>query len=328
MNYYNEFDRNAAAWLRELIADKLTPAGDVDERSIADVTPQELAGYTQCHFFAGIGGWPLALRLASWPDDRPVWTGSCPCQPYSSAGKGLGDKDPRNLWPVFFSLIRQCRPDAVFGEQVESAIRHGWLDGVQADLEGEGYAVGHCVLGAHSVGAPHIRQRLFWVGQSAQQLLNGSWDGGQGGRTEHSDASGFGGLAGTERNGGRADEPQRGPQRGTADRWTGSGLADTDQPRPQGRLERGGGSRERLAGPGLPWNNYRLIPCRDGKARRLEPGTPPLVNGLPKGMVYSGDPGLSVNETGEARVMRLKGYGNAIMPAVAAEFIIATGLLG
>jgi DNA (cytosine-5)-methyltransferase 1 len=77
--YYNELDPFAAAWLRNLIAAGLIPQGEVDERSIEDVTPNDLAGFRQCHFFAGIGGWPLALRLAGWPDERPVWTGSCPC---------------------------------------------------------------------------------------------------------------------------------------------------------------------------------------------------------------------------------------------------------
>lgn len=84
--YYNEIDPFAAAWLRRLIARGLIAPGDVDTRSITDVRADDLVSYVQCHFFAGIGGWSLALRLAGWPDDRPVWTGSCPCQPFSGAG--------------------------------------------------------------------------------------------------------------------------------------------------------------------------------------------------------------------------------------------------
>ena len=73
-SYYNEFDPFAAAWLRELIKDGQIADGEVDERSIVDVRPDDLRGFTQCHFFAGIGGWSYALRLAGWPDDAPVWT--------------------------------------------------------------------------------------------------------------------------------------------------------------------------------------------------------------------------------------------------------------
>jgi DNA (cytosine-5)-methyltransferase 1 len=138
--YYNEIDPFAGAWLRNLAAAGLIAPGDVDERSIADVRPSDLAGYTQCHFFAGIGAWSHALRSAGWADSRAVWTGSCPCQPFSAAGKGGGFDDERHLWPAFFHLIEQCGPRVVFGEQVASKDGLAWLDLVQADLEGAGYA--------------------------------------------------------------------------------------------------------------------------------------------------------------------------------------------
>jgi DNA (cytosine-5)-methyltransferase 1 len=161
--YYNEIDRFKAAWLRELMKAGVIAPGEVDERSIKDVQPADLKGFTQCHFFAGIGVWSYALRQAGWPDDRPVWTGSCPCPSFSAAGKGAGFADPRHLWPAWHRLICKCRPAIVFGEQVDAAIGHGWLDLVQSDLEAEGYAVGKAVLGACSVGAPHRRQRLYVV---------------------------------------------------------------------------------------------------------------------------------------------------------------------
>ena len=88
--YYNENDRFAASWLRELIADRLVVDGEVDDKSIIDVRPDDRRGYSQCHFFAGISGWSHALRFARWSDDRPVWTGSCPCQPFSVAGTQAG----------------------------------------------------------------------------------------------------------------------------------------------------------------------------------------------------------------------------------------------
>ena len=160
--YYNEIEPFAADWLENLIAQKRITSGKVDRRSIADVRAEDVAGFQRCHFFAGIAGWDLALSLAGW--DGPVWTASCPCQPFSSAGKQKGTQDERHLWPVQFGLVDAVRPPIVFGEQVSSAIGHGWLDGVFADLEGAGYTCGAAVLGAHSVGAPHIRQRLYWFG--------------------------------------------------------------------------------------------------------------------------------------------------------------------
>ena len=164
--YYNECNPQAAAWLRELIANGQIAEGVVDERPIERVKPGELRRFIQCHFFAGIGGWSHSLRLADWPDDYPVWTGSCPCQPFSSTGKRRGFDDERHLWPVFFRLIAECRPNTVFGEQVASAIDHGWLDQVADDLERVGYAVGTVVFPAGAVGAPHKRDRLYFVADS------------------------------------------------------------------------------------------------------------------------------------------------------------------
>jgi DNA (cytosine-5)-methyltransferase 1 len=171
--YYNEFDYEAAAWLRELIKSGLIMDGEVDERDIKDVEPKDLAGFTQCHFFAGIGGWSLALQYAGWNTRRPVWTGSCPCQPLSCAGKRKGHEDKRHLWPEFHRLIRECKPVTVFGEQVASKLGIEWIDGISLDLEAINYAVGSCDLPASCVGAPHIRQRLWWVAQSATGGLQG-----------------------------------------------------------------------------------------------------------------------------------------------------------
>lgn len=161
--FYNEIDAYPAAWLRNLIGAGHIAPGVVDERSIVDLQPEELRGYTQAHFFAGIGVWSHALRLAGWADGDGVWTGSCPCQPFSAAGKRGGHADERHLWPAWFRLIRECRPRVVFGEQVASKDGLAWLDAVRADMEGEGYAFGAVDLPAAGVGAPHIRQRAFFV---------------------------------------------------------------------------------------------------------------------------------------------------------------------
>jgi DNA (cytosine-5)-methyltransferase 1 len=322
--YYNELDPYAAQWLRNLISAGHIAPGDVDERSITDVSPTDLAGYTQCHFFAGIGGWSHALRLAGWPDHRRVWTGSCPCQPFSVAGAGAGIGDERHLWPAWFRLIAECRPVVVFGEQVEAAIRHGWLDLVQGNLESVGYAVGAAGIPAASVGAPHIRQRLWFVADSDNARLarreRGAELEGQGVPTGQSVASG--GLArstGERYDWWRSSEARNGintpplePERFRDAR----GLADADSGRPApGRVTaataRYGDSVESDGGDDRPspsngfWVAADWIHCRDAKWRPVEPGTQPLAHGVSN------------------RVGRLRAYGNAIVPQVAATFVKA-----
>lgn len=92
--YYNDNDPAACGWLRELIAAGELPPGDVDCRSITEIEPDEIRTYRQCHFFAGIGGWPLAIRWAGLEHAAGIWTSSCPCQPLSCAGKRQGHAPP------------------------------------------------------------------------------------------------------------------------------------------------------------------------------------------------------------------------------------------
>jgi DNA (cytosine-5)-methyltransferase 1 len=305
-SYYNENDPKAAAWLRELIKCGHIADGEVDERSIVDVRPDELAGFTQCHFFAGIGGWSYALRLAGWPDDRPVWTGSCPCQPFSVAGKGAGTADARHLWPEFHRLISECRPSTVFGEQVASRAGRDWLATVRADLEALGYAVGAADLCAASVGAPHIRQRLYFVANA-----------------EH-----YGHNRSTERPATFADSYQPGKRLLIGNSAAGLvGNPDHEGPQRHGRLvtehdQTRRESKERYERKAGFWSDAEWLPCRDGKARCVESGTFPLVARLPKGLGLDGDPSAPPHDS-EARVMRLRGYGNAIVAPLAAAFIKA-----
>lgn len=186
--YYNEFDSGAAAWLRELIKAGHIAPGEVDERSIEDVQPADVMGFKQVHCFAGIGVWSYALRLAGFPDDRECWTGSCPCQPFSAAGKGLGTADKRHLWPQLYRLISECKPDLWFGEQVASKDGLGWLDTVLSDLETSDYAAGAVDICAAGLGAPHLRNRLWIV---AQKLADSD---GWNSRTEREQCSGEHGL--------------------------------------------------------------------------------------------------------------------------------------
>ena len=330
--YYNEIDPKAAAWLRELIKQGHIAQGDVDETDIRDLDPARLGGYTQCHFFAGIGGWSLALRLAGWPDDRPVWTGSCPCQPFSAAGARAGLADERHLWPHWHHLISQCQPSVVFGEQVASKDGLGWLDLVSADLEATGYAFAAEDICAAGVGAPHIRQRLWFVGLADADREAGSGRGiqrpGQGNgesvgaaRKRSEGLRTDGRLADAKHHDGRTDQQGRGPQGRAADGRSSSlgRLADASADGPQGRLRgrqdqkreavnrsAGCDSADRRPSPtDGHWRDADWLFCRDGKWRPVEPGTFPLAHGLP------------------ARVGRLRGYGNAIVPQVAAAWIEA-----
>jgi len=324
--YYNEHDPFCAAWLRNLIAAGHIAPGVVDERDIRDVAPASLAAYRQCHFFAGLGLWSLALRWAGVSDDEPVWTGSCPCQPYSAAGAGKGDADERHLWPHWFHLLSIHRPPVVYGEQVASPAGLGWFDLVSADLEGSGYAVGANDLCAASVGAPHIRQRLWFVAERlGESDSGGRQEGRQGAEaTRHGRALVAGGSVrrlvhgvepGLEGHAGNGDvEAGRQIEAGSVATAGGAGgLADADGEHqgPAGRHEARAGDlvgRGQDSRPGPPdgfWRDADWLHCRDGKWRPVEPGTFPLVDGYPQ------------------RVGCLRAAGNAICPQVAAEFIRA-----
>lgn len=253
--YYNEIDPFAADWLRNLIAEGHIAPGDVDTRSIEDVRPDDLRGYAQCHFFAGVGVWSYALRRAGWSDDRPVWTGSCPCQPFSAAGEGAGFADERHLWPAWHHLVEQYRPAIVFGEQVASSDAMPWLDLVQDDLEALGYAFGAVPFPAAGVGAPHIRDRLYWVADAS------------GARLERRATRALGHqFKATERGGAAgelADNNHRGREGFAGLRLRGSDAHDVDGRSPLGGF----------------WSAAEWIPCRDDKWRPVEPGTFPLAHG-------------------------------------------------
>ena len=311
--YYNEIDPFAAQWLRNLIAAGHIAPGEVDERSIEDVTPDDLRGFTQCHFFAGIGVWSHSLRLAGWPDDRPVWTGSCPCQPFSAAGKGDGFADERHLWPHFFHLISERRPQHVFGEQVASGNANTWFDLVQADLEGMGYAFGLVPFTSAGIGAPHIRERAYWVAEPAGE--------------QHQKL-----LPGLEK--GNSEEEGWSPAQSTG-LCSASGMGDTNLTRLEGL---GGndcaagwkGQTRSATAPGIHmralevngfWRDADWLFCRDGKWRPVEPGTFPLVDGAAARMGRV-EPGVA-RVASSNRVGRLKGYGNAINAQAAAAFIRA-----
>lgn len=340
--YYNEIDPFAAQWLRNLIAAGHIAPGEVDERSIEDVTPDDLRGFTQCHFFAGIGGWSYALRLAGWPDNRPIWTGSCPCQPFSTTGKGAGFGDDRHLWPAFGWLIKQCRPQRIAGEQVAGGRADPWFDLVQNDVERMGYAFGLTPFPAAGVGSPNERERAYWVADANLQYESTARNEA---RTAEPVRSGeIIWLANSARE--RCDgvdpllqrkEPGRYPQslpEITGNRST-DGLGNSNVARLEGLSGNDcAAGRERATGPAAApglhlrplevngfWRDADWLFCRDGKWRPVEPGTFPLVDGAAARMGRV-EPGVA-RVASSNRVGRLKGYGNAINAQAAAAFIRA-----
>lgn len=321
--YYNEIDPHAAQHLRNLIDAGHIAPGVVDTRSIEDVTPNDLIGFNQCHFFAGIGGWSLALRRAGWPDSRPAWTASCPCQPFSQAGKGLGFADERHLWPSAHWLVGQRRPVVVFGEQSGSADANDWIDLVQADVEALGYAFGAVAFPSASVGAPHRRDRAYWVADADRQQWErcGEFQPTGGGKpsdssviswlahaNDHRQQSGRGDWCGGQctkegnyagpcrQIGGMADTGGNGREGRL------SGRTDAEREAINGQAGRGGTARRAGLVNGF-WRDADWLYCRDGKWRPVRPGSFPLADGVP------------------ARVGRLRAYGNAINIEAAAAFI-------
>jgi DNA (cytosine-5)-methyltransferase 1 len=301
--YYNENNPEAAEWLRQLMQLGQIPEGDVDERSIVDVRPEDLKQYKQCHFFAGIGVWAYASEQAGW-GGAPVWTGSCPCQPFSSAGNKKGTQDERHLWPVWYELIRECNPEVVFGEQVASADvvgkvkgddREVWIDVVQTDLERASYTTATFDLPAAGFGAPHLRQRCWFVADAINSRSQGHWE-----FREKPISQGW----------------QRAQRHGSSG---GIGLGNSTSQRC--REERAGqpGSEKRTAWSDCDWLNFK-----DGKQRCVESGTFPLVDGTPTRVGQSSDlSSQAIANTKEASKMRLQGYGNAIVAPAAQAFIEA-----
>lgn len=324
--YYNEIDPFAAAWLRNLIDAGCIAPGVVDTRSVEEVTANDLKGFTQCHFFAGIGVWSYALRCAGWPDSRPVWTGSCPCQPFSQSGKRRGFNDPRHLWPTWRQLIKECAPYVIFGEQVASKDGLTWFDAVQLDLEEAEYAVAVIDLCAAGFGAPHIRQRLFWVADADSQRMETPVECGERGRIEFANGCSLIGMdyASSERRDAGRNRDYSGYVRFQSGAIVENGrlaYADNEQ-RPLTPPARGhedisrqwNKNSEALAGSGSDsnaspvnsfWRDADWLFCRDGKWRPVKPGIKPLVNGTP------------------GRVGQLRAYGNAIVAPVAETFIRA-----
>ena len=305
--YYNEFDPKAAAWIRQLIKNGMIADGEVDERSITEVTADEIRGFTQHHFFAGIGGWSYSLRLANWADSRPVCTASLPCQPFSVAGAQKGVDDERHLLPHFIELVKQCNFQTIFGEQVPGAIKHGWLDDLCTEMEREKYRVGQIVLTAAGDGAPHIRQRLYWVADSINKGSQGRLSGGQ--DTEREAVDRHAGCSGTvdgmentisngqcerpEIRGGISGQCQDGETRDQSERRSkicrmgntelhGHDASTVGRSLSQSEIESG---MLKSKGSNTEWSDPDWLYCRDEKYRPIKSSSISLFDGFSGGVV-------------------------------------------
>lgn len=290
MIYANEIDPVACAVLRHC-----GMADTVDERSIKLVRPDDVRPFRRAHFFAGAGLWEVACRLAGWPADLPLWSASCPCQPFSAAGKGLGTDDARHLWPDLFRLVDACRPPCIVGEQVAGKAGDAWLDGVCTDLESIGYAVRAVEVPASAVDSPQKRSRNWWVAMAdseGERRREGRpeyelWIG----RDSAADAHVPMASADSRGRGGRPEDAQRGALGRDAVEWADGGdLADAENEFGEGPGESREGSGRRELSPrghdsdGGPsfWADAYWLDCADGKKRRAKPDLRLLVDGFPR----------------------------------------------
>jgi DNA (cytosine-5)-methyltransferase 1 len=299
-----------------------------------------LRGFTQCHFFAGIGVWSYALRLAGWPDDRPVWTGSCPCQPFSAAGKGAGFADERHLWPAWHHLIRERDLQSSLVSRLQA--RTQTLGSTLFKLTWKPWVMPSgrvlsrlraSVLRTSETGLLRGRRRRSADGEKNVRTLEGSLrEIARKGSPQ--DLSMAACLTGWPTPTARDHFPAHSPEYIAAKKEQGHGMANLNDlvqlaswPTPQTSDSTGGGQAKRAMGEtrhGSNLNDFALLSvsnqparltviwrdadwllCRDEKWRPVEPGTFPLADGAP------------------ARVGRLRAYGNAINAQAAAEFIRA-----
>jgi len=152
-------------------------------------------GYFETVAFCEIEAFPCKILNKHWPD-VPIYNdvrelsyerlqtdgivsdgrridvicGGYPCQPFSVAGHQRGEDDPRHLWPEYFRLVRELHPHYAIGENVGGHLRLG-LDSVLEDLDSEDYTVRCFSVEAASLGAPHRRERIFWIAERTGKTM-------------------------------------------------------------------------------------------------------------------------------------------------------------
>ena len=215
-----------------------------------------------------------------------IISGGFPCQPYSVAGKRLGKEDERHLWPEMLRIIREVAPTYVVGENVRGLVN--WSEGmvfeeVCADLEAAGYDVQPFVLPAAGVGAPHKRDRVWFVAHSNNQRTG----------------AGFGEVQSAN---GEVPERDDDAESCNAGNWDATNASNT-------RLQ--GSKENRDAGSSRKEREEQPAGCVCASWQKF-PTQPP---------VCGGDDGLPAELDGitfpKWRANSIKAYGNAIVPQVA-----------
>jgi DNA (cytosine-5)-methyltransferase 1 len=314
---------------------------------------------THAGLFSGIGGFSLAAQWMGWtnifeveldpfcrqvlhknfPDSQlfedvctfdglpfrgriDVLSGGFPCQPFSAAGKGLGTADPRALWPQFRRIISECQPRFVVGENVRGLLSNGGglaFEAVCADLEAEGYEVQPFLLPAASVGAPHKRDRFWFVahatGQRCQKLPSFS-----GGTTQLAECSNLCEVVTNP----MCQRPQAGR---CADRVQCAGLPLPHQPngkRPADGCPVNGHCAPTRHADGFSASAQRTL---SGGQNAKCPRTGSTAWRLTEPPLCSAAHGVSARlvRTTSPRSKQLKAYGNAIVPQVAYQIFQAIG---
>ena len=222
--------------------------------------------------------------------------GGFPCQPVSHAGKRQGDADERWLWPEFHRIVREVRPRYVLVENVPGllSINDGRLfGGILADLADSGYDAEWDCIPAAALGAPHIRDRVFLIAYADRC-------GDAAGKQEHASARqpvrlGKDGLLA---------DAERAQRRENATRRHDAHGHDAGRQEAAGGLEPSGealanAGRSRLALREARQALDEFAATVGARQWTVEPDVGRVAHGIP------------------ARVDRLRGLGNAVVPQVA-----------
>lgn len=276
----------------------------------------ERAGWT-CKWQVEINPFCRRLLEKHWPDvrrhddvttfppaDSTDWAvdaivGGFPCQDISYAGKGAGLKGERSgLWYEFARVVREIRPQIVVVENVSALLVRG-LDAVLGTLAADGYDADWACVPAAFVGAPHIRDRVFVIAHAPSERCgtrsreSGSKEGERIGRREsdHCVAD----VADSESIGCRSGRTGRAAASSEVRKVSGRDVSDADGQRFSRRTKRDRSSIEPRFVPSS-WHDAYRRSSADWWA--TEPDVGRMAYGIP------------------ARVDRLAGLGNAVVPAV------------